>query len=85
MHRKFHFRGQPRRWYLQPLILGIALILLTLLFWMFPRLLLFILLFPLFTIGVALTLYGLDLWRGVPDWRERITRVRSNYWPGEDD
>jgi hypothetical protein len=85
MNEKYQFKGQPRSWYTVPLLSGIALMVLALLFWIFPRLLLFFFLFPIFALGLGLTLYGLDLWHGVPDWREKITRVRHHYWPGEEE
>jgi hypothetical protein len=55
--------------------------LLAVLFWYYPRLLLLIMLAPLFLAGLGLALYGLDLWRGVPDWRGRVERVSVKVWP----
>lgn len=74
-------RGVPRRWFLLPFVLGVILMLLAVLFWIFPRLLLFIFLFPVFMTGLGLALYGLDLWRGVPNWRKKVERVTVHVWP----
>lgn len=76
------FRSRPRRWFVQPVAIGLSLMAAAVIFWIFPRLLLFILLLPLLAAGVGLTLYGLDLWQGVPDWRGKITRLLERFLPG---
>jgi hypothetical protein len=72
---------QPRRWFMIPLMLGILLIILSILFWVFPRLLLFLLVLPIFIAGIILLMVGLDLWHYAA-LRERVRSIHTRYWPG---
>jgi len=81
MDPQSRFRGAPRRWYVYPLTAGVLLIVLSVVIWYFPRVLLFLVVLPIFLVGVGLLLFGLDLWRGMPDWRERVVQARYRYWP----
>lgn len=79
------FQGNPRRWFVVPFILGIMMMAFAVLGWVYPRLVLFLLLFPLFMMGLGLVLFGLDLWKGVPNWKKRAHHVRYYIWPGQED
>lgn len=74
---EFPFKGQPRRWYMAPFILGLILILAALLILKWPIILQLLVAIPLLLAGIGFTLIGLDLWRGAGNWR---TRVRNAFW-----
>ncbi len=69
-------RGSPRRWYLIPFVLGLALMTLAVLVVKYPILLVIAVAVPLFLAGLGLMLWGLDLWRSLPEWTERIHPAR---------
>ena len=78
-------KGPPRRWFMAPFLAGLALILLGVLGWIYPRLLLFLICFPLVAAGLALVLFALDLWRGVPrQWQDRVRTVHLRMWHRDD-
>jgi len=78
------FRANPSRLYLYPLLLGLVLMAFSILAWYYPGILLFLVLAPVFLTGLGLVLFGLDIWHGIPNWRQKVTRATFS-WRGDDD
>lgn len=78
-------KGRPRKWFLVPFLLGLALMAFGILCWVFPRLLLFVVCAPMVMAGLGLALFGLDLWRGVPQWRRHVETIHLKVWNRRDD
>jgi len=80
MFTPIEMKQNPRRWFLLPFLSGLALMLLSVLIYMYPKvfLLLFVVI-PLFAVGLGLALFGLDLWRGLPAVRERVQIIQARF------
>ncbi|HUT25573.1 MAG TPA: hypothetical protein VM492_14615 [Sumerlaeia bacterium] len=85
MDPEFPLRGPARRWYLVPLVAGLALMVVSVLIVAYPRLLAILFAVPMFLAGLGIFLFGLDLWHGIADWRRRMRELQRRCWPGEEE
>jgi len=85
MDPDFPLKGPARRWYLIPVLAGLALMAASVLIVAYPRLLALLFAVPIFLAGLGILLFGLDLWHGIADWRRRMRELRQRCWPGDEE
>ena len=85
MNPESPFTSMIRQFHRIPLITGIVLMIISVILAKHPMLLVYIVAYILaasiFLGGLFLTLIGLDLWRSMRNWDERVRSMRWRPWP----